>query len=195
MDSIPTLPAEVSHPRGLTEPVASTPRLRRRSITPPASIIVSEKSKDSGLDVERLPSTEYNNVMLLVEGQIQGVIKQALFLQKRGLLIERIVFAESVIYLVFSSVSSLIGASDIDASIRAIFMYIFFALGVCFSCVGLFIKWLKGRQDHDIDAYRNILIELVTNYKQDAFLSIEKNRLQLPPEVLAQGFFRGIKDT
>lgn len=156
------------------------------------SVAVDDSQSDEGLDVERLPSIQYNKLLLKVETQIQGVIKQAIFLQKRQFLIERIVISESIIFLVVNSMSSLIGASDVKPTIRIAFMYFFFAAGVIFSCLGLVVKWLKSKQDKDIDSYRNILKDLVELYDQDAWYAIERERMDLPSSVLAGGFFRGI---
>ena len=216
MKSIPTLPADISHPReplsvsvnpvndsGLMSPTGTPKRLRRRSHSPTPSVVVPESSvgksdkkstssEGSGLAVDRLPTDKYESIILKVEEQIRGIIGQALFLQKRGLLIERIVFSESITFLVVNSVSNLIGAAKMDDSTKIIFMYIFFSLGIVFSCIGLFVKWLKSRQDRDIDNYRNILKELVHHYEQDAWFAVERERMSLPPEVLSQGFFRGI---
>lgn len=134
-------------------------------------------------------------VIDLVKHQILGIIKQAIKLQKRKELIDKLIFYESIVYLITSSVSNIVGASDIEESSRIIVMYGFLALGILFSCFALFIKWLKTRHSKDINSYRDILKELVGRYGEDAWVAIERGRMELPPEVIAAGFFRGISNT
>ena len=196
METHPTLPLDL-HPReaGGGSPIATTPRrLRRRSMSPPASLILSDRkeSTDSGLDVSKLPTDKYEVVISKVETQINNIITQAIFLQNREILIDKLIFYESIVYLISSSMSNTIGASKIDSNIRMVIMYIFLGLNIIFSCFGLYIKWLKSRHMKDINSYRDVLKELVMSYGQDAWLAIENSRMGLPPEVLAQGFFHGI---
>lgn len=172
----------------LNESLPSPNRLRnRRSPTPP-------ESTPSELDVARLPTEQYEAIIKLVEEQIKKVVEQALFLQSRGCLIERIVFIESIVYLITTSVSTLLGAADISQSVKKVAMYVFFAMGVIFSCFGLWIKHLKQKQDKDIDAYRAVLLDLIHHYEQDAWLAIERERMALPAHVSAKGFFRGLSN-
>lgn len=212
MEHKATIPANV-HPRS-TSPIPETPRngharstsqipetprnvssrLRRRSASPPSSVLASDhfSASGEGLDVERLPTDKYEVVVSKVEKQIDNIIHQAIILQKNELIIDKLIFYESIVYLVSSSISNTIGASSIDEFARIVIMYIFLGMNILFSCFGLYIKWLKSKHIKDINSYRDVLKELIIRYEQDAWLAIENSRMELPPEVLAHGFFRGI---
>ncbi len=150
----------------------------------------SSSSTESGLDVHNLRRSQYNNLLILVNEQIKGVIGKAIFLQRRQAFIEKMIILESILYLISNSISNLVGTSDTES--RVPIMYFFFSLGVVFACLGLAIKWLKSRQEKEIDSYRTILCDMIELYDQDAWLTIERERMLLPSHVLAYGFFRGI---
>lgn len=150
----------------------------------------SSSSVETGLDVDRLRTSQYNALLDLVNKQINGVIGKAIFLQRRQAFIEKMIILESVLYLISNSVSTLVGTTE--SSARVEIMYFFFSLGIIFACLGLAIKWLKSKQEREIESYRTILCDMIELYDQDAWLTIERERMMLPSHVLAYGFFRGI---
>lgn len=189
--------------------IPSPKRLRRKTLeqvvvvtgeesSPPQSPRSPSVTKEAtssindGLDVTKLPSREYEIVMQVVEQQIKSIITAAIGLQSRSQIIEKIVLFESAVWMIVNSITTQIGNSVKDELTRQMFMYVFFGIGIILSVIGLLIKWLKQKQDRDIDSYRNLLKELVDLYEQDAWFAIERERMKLPSDVLAHGFFRGL---
>lgn len=146
---------------------------------------------DTEVTVEIAETTETINE--LVEVQILKIIEQAIVLQEREQLIDILIFYESIVYLVTSSVSNIVGASDISENSRVVLMYFFLSISILFSCFGIFIKYVKSHHNKDINSYREILKELGDKYGEDAWQAIERGRMKLPASVIVSGFFKGIE--
>jgi hypothetical protein len=149
---------------------------------------------EQNLNITNLPTDHYKVLLAHVDTQIEQTIKQSITLQNRKEIIEKLILAESILFLSINSISSLLGATDTDSS-RSTALYFMFGIGAIAGTMSLIIKWIKTRQEKIIENYRTSIKEIVSKYGEDAWFILEKKRLELPSEVLATGFFRGLDDT
>lgn len=153
----------------------------------PVTPASSQKRKHQELiDIEALSSSGYDQLIKAVKLQIADIIDNAIYLQCLSAWIDKLLFFESVIYLVSTSTQSWLQS---DSRIVAI---IFFVISVILSCLSMLTKYLQIRLKRDVDSYRSLLTELIATYGKDALEEAERLRLALPSEVLAMGFWRGI---
>lgn len=155
-------------------------------ITSPVTPASIRRRHQEVIDIEQLSSDGFNVLIKAVKTQISDVINNALYLQCLSSSIDRLLFSESIIYLVSTSTQSWMQS---DSKIVAI---IFFIIGVILSCLSMVTKYMQMRLKRDVDAYRSILLELIQTYGDDALQETERLRLGLPSHVLALGFFKNI---
>jgi hypothetical protein len=148
--------------------------------------ISSPSRHQSVIDVDRLSSSDYDQLIKAVRLQIADTINNALNLQCLSSFIDILLFTESIIYLIATSAQSWLRSDSYVVAIS------FFSISVFLACLSMITKWLQSRLKRDVIAYRNILLELIAIYGKDALEEVERLRLALPSKVLALGFFRGI---
>jgi hypothetical protein len=172
------------HPKFSTElePEKESPILRRHT-----------GKMEQTLNIANLPTQHYTDLLKHVDTQIDQTIKQSITLQNRKEIIEKLILAESILFLSINTISSLLGATD-TASSRSTALYFMFVIGLVSGTMSLIIKWVKTRQEKIIENYRTSIKEIVSKYGEDAWFILEKKRMDLPAEVLASGFFRGLDD-
>lgn len=148
---------------------------------------------DKILNIANLPTAQYQELLNGVESQIQKTIAQSITLQKRKEIIEKLIISESIFFLILNSTASLVGTTNGDGP-QNVALYLIFSIGLIASSMSLTLKWVKNRQEKDIENYRTSIKEIVNKYGADAWYLLEQQRMQLPSEVLASGFFRGLED-
>lgn len=157
-----------------------------KETTAPVTPSSSRRKHQDIIDIEQLSSDGFDVLIKAVKLQIADVINNALYLQCLSSIIDKLLFSESVIYLVSTSAQSWLQS---DSKIVAI---IFFVISLLLSSISMVTKYMQMRLKRDVDAYRSILLELIQTYGNEALQETERLRLALPSEVLSLGFFKNI---
>lgn len=197
---------KIHHNPNINEPILTSPCLETPTIhnidnqsditnintNPLDKVTTINSKKNDGFIVSELHNTHYKELMIHVENQIESLIKKAIELYEYKHCIDKCILIESIIFMIINFVSTSLGSSNITLSTREITMHIFFCVSLILSSTSMVIKWFKSKHEKNIENYRTALQDIITKYGQDAYYIIEKKRMQLPPNVLAEGFFRGV---
>ena len=135
-----------------------------------------------------------SDLIIAIKDQIDRTVQQAVHLQNVQDMLEKLIFIESILFVVVNSVSTRIGAADIDEHDKKIFLNVMFGVGIVLSFLGMFIKWTKTRHEKTIEAYRGSVKEIVGKYGKEVLNAVEASRMKLPSKVFSTGFFRGLSD-
>ena len=182
-------------------PVAGFDALKKEDaeIASPSTLAILRRKTgvmDKTLNITNLPTDQYKELLQTVDTQMGKIIKQAITLQERKVIIDKMILSESILFLILNSCSTLVATSDDHGNTKSrnSALYFMFAIGLIASCMSLVLKWVKNRQEKDIENYRTSIKDIVSKYGADAWFRLEKQRMSLPSEVLASGFFRGLDE-
>ena len=156
----------------------------------------SSPRKLSKLDLGCLTPIQKRELQTSVERQITDTISKAVFLHNRQVILERLILTESILFMFLNSFSAIIGTSHaLDPDARDVLLYTSLTLGFIAGSMSIVIKYIKNKQEAEIEGYRTVIRDIAERYEQEAVYAIERRRLSLPSEVLKMGLFRSLSQT